>query len=471
MRPIRKCFLLTLWAIVAVATMSPQPLRAAEVDRPNFLFIMADDCTYNVLGCYGGRNVATPNIDRLAADGMQFRYAYVAMAMCAPCRHELYTGLYPVRNGSAWNHSVARPGTKSVCHHLGELDYRVALAGKVHVGPVDTFPFIKLPGFDPRSTSPTADYDCGPIREFMADDAGPFCLFVCSTNPHAPWTVGDASVFDRAQLELPPVFADTEVVRERYAHYLAEVAELDRQVGDILASLEESGRAADTLVVFCSEQGWQFAGAKWTNWDLGLHTALVARWPGRIAPGSVTDALVQLADVVPTFVEAAGGDPSAAQFDGTSFLDVLLDEKPEHRRYVYGMHNNVPEGPPYPIRTIRTREFRYIMNLTPDAQYVEKHIEMPDRSEWWVSWKEAARTDPHASRMMDRFYYRPAEELYRTNDDPFELANLADEAELATTKAELRGELIRWMDEQRDTGISMDTEESLQENRRAAGRR
>jgi uncharacterized sulfatase len=467
----RRDFLKTAACGAAIAGLTGSVLgsSAQKAKRPNFLMVIADDVTYSDLGCYGGLNVRTPNIDRLAGEGMRLRYAYVAMSMCVPCRHELYTGLYPLRNGSAWNHSWAKPGTKSICHHLGELGYRVGLTGKSHVRPPASFPFVNVPGFEPNCTSPTAAYDCAGIRRFVTSDPRqPFCLAIGLVLAHSPWTVGDPGQFKLDRLKLPPTFADTPEVRQDYARYLAEVAALDRQVGDILKVLADAGQADDTLVLFTSEQGAQWPGAKWTNWEQGLHTGLLARWPGRIRPGSRSDALVQYADVLPTLIEAAGGAPQEKGLDGSSFLKVLLGQKADHRRYVYGMHNNVPEGPPYPIRTIRSRQYRYIRNLTPQAEYVEKHMEQPQRwGGYWESWKKAAQTDSHAKATFLRFRRRPPEELYRSNEDIYELKNLADDPRYAAVKAELRAELERWMKSQNDPGAAMDSEEMLAANRRA----
>ncbi|NQT85782.1 heparan N-sulfatase, partial [bacterium] len=142
--------------------------------------------------------------------------------------------------------------------------------------------------------------------------------------------------------------------------------------------------------------------------------------------------------------------------------------KPTHRTYAYGMHNNVPEGPPYPIRTIRSKEFRYIWNLTPEVEYVEKHMEVPKRwGNHWEAWKKAAETDPHARKMFQRFRTRPAEELYRSNEDMYELDNLATDPKYASVKAELRAELERWMKEQGDPGAARDTMAALTANREA----
>lgn len=431
--------------------------------RPNFLFILADDVTYNDLGCFGGQNVETPNIDRLARQGMRFTRAYCAMSMCVPFRAELYTGLYPVRNGVAWNHSMARPGTKSICHYLGELGYRVGVAGKKHVRPADVFPFDTVKDFPAG----------GGVREYITDDTGPFCLFLCSNHAHPPWRSGDRSKIDEQGMTLPPVLHDNPVTRKTFAGYLAEIAALDEEVGAVLKLLEDTGQDRNTLVMFSSEQGWDFAFGKWTNWDIGVRSALIARWPGRIKPNTQTDALVQMADVVPTFLAAAGDNPLAYPLDGSSFLPVLKGETDTHRQYVYGLHNNVPEGHPYPIRSIRDDEYHYLVNLKHDQPYHEKHLmtEGPARRydlQWWQALKDAAdQGDPEASAQYHRYHHRPAEELYRVDEDPWEQNNLADEPEYAEVKKRLRAELQRWMTQQNDSGVAMDDEEVLAANRRA----
>ena len=117
-------------------------------DHPNFLIILADDCTYNDLPLYGGKNAKTPNIDKLATEGLTFNQAYVSSSMCQPCRAELYSGLYPMGNGCAWNHSGCRPDIQGMPQMLEKLGYRVGLAGKIHIRPSTVFPFEKVEGFD-----------------------------------------------------------------------------------------------------------------------------------------------------------------------------------------------------------------------------------------------------------------------------------------------------------------------------------
>jgi N-sulfoglucosamine sulfohydrolase len=439
--------------------------NAAEAKRPNILIVIADDATFNELSIFGGRNLKTPNVDRLAGQGLLFRRAYVGMSMCTPCRTELYTGRYPVRSGVCWNHAAARPGTRSIVQHLGEAGYRVGIAGKADVRPKAVFPFEMVDGFERNCVALKADYDCAGIREFITrNPSQPFCLVVGLVVPHAPWTVGDATHFEPSKLKLAAYMVDTPETRRSYARYLAEYEVMDQQLGDILKTLDGSGQAGQTLVLFTSEQGGQWPGCKWTVWEEGLHTALLARWPGRIEPGTSTDALVQYADVLPTLVEVAGGDAAEGGFDGTSFFAVLSGKAKEHRKFTYAMHNNLPEGAPYPIRSVSDGRFRYIRNLTPRVLYFNKWVMGSADGPYWSSWVWRTSGNLHARAMVTRYMLRPAEEFYDVQADPSELNNLAADGNFAASKAGLAGELDAWMRAQKDAGAEVDTEPAVKEN-------
>ncbi len=309
--------MVSVWLFFSLAVSS----FASAEEKPNFLIIMADDCTYNALPVYGGPNAKTPNIDALATQGLTFNRAYLAEAMCQPCRAELYSGLYPLSNGCAWNHSASRSSTTSMPTHLESLGYRTGLAGKVHVKPNSSFPFEKVSGFDPNCVrNPTQPHDVDSAREFMTRSDDPFCLVIALVEPHVPWVMGDASKYPADKIKLPANIADTPRSRADFSRYLAEITYMDGQVGEILETLEATGKADDTLVLFTSEQGAQWPGCKWTNWDTGIHTALIARWPGHIKSGQRTDAVVQYADVLPTFIDAAGGSGASPKLDGSSFF-------------------------------------------------------------------------------------------------------------------------------------------------------
>lgn len=424
--------------------------------QPNLLLIMSDDMSWSDIGCYGSKNAKTPNIDKLAKSGMRFDNCYNAISMCTPTRCMLYTGLYPVRNGSYRNHTFCKPDVKSICNYMLDLGYRVGLTGKQHFAPRDCFPFEIIPGFEKGCVKPTDNYTVNGIKEFMTRNREqPFCLVTAGVSPHGPWTVGDTSAYPPEKLKLPAHMADTQKTRERYSSYCAEVTYFDKQLGDVVKVIDNNGLKNDTLVLFLSEQGAQFPGSKWTLYNQGIKAGAVARWPGKIKPGSVSDALVEYVDVLPTFIDAAGGrhDPN---LDGLSFLDVLKGKKKEHKEYAFGIHNNCPEGPPYPIRSVATKQFKYIWNLTPDKPYEEKHLTVRDNYDYWKSWKKKAKTDKRTARLVKRFIHRPKEELYDLKKDPWEMNNIAEKPQYKKVKEELRGELLAWMESQGDKGTAID---------------
>lgn len=453
---------------------------------PNILIIMADDCTHSDLPVYGGTNAKTPHIDQLAKQGLVFNKAYLSEAMCQPCRAELFSGKYPMSNGCAWNHSASFPTLQSMPQLLGKGGYRVGLAGKVHVKPEKAFPFESIPGFDPNCVrDPTRPHRLEPAAEFMSRSPSPFCLVIALVEPHVPWVMGDVSQYPPDAIDLPPNIADTPRTRRDFANYLAEITYMDGQVGEILDALQQSGKADNTLVLFTSEQGSQFPGCKWTNWDTGVHTALIARWPGRTPAGKRTDAIVQYADVLPTLIDVSGmetpaptGTTSAADtsasaprnqdaFDGYSFLSVLLGNRDAHREYAYGCHNNIPEGPAYPIRTITDGRFRYIRNLLPNEIYIEKHLmgmkgDGKLNNPYWSTWVFESWNDPHTYQLVSRYMHRPAEQLYETSSDPYEMTNLAQDPAYQEVKQRLRRELEEWMVTQGDPGAAQDTHAAIQ---------
>jgi uncharacterized sulfatase len=427
-----------------------------EQTYPNIAVIVADDLLFSELSCYGGRNITTPNIDRIAREGIQFSNLFASSAMSVPIRASMYTGLYPVRHGSYQNHRGNDRTVKNITDYMPTTGYRLARTGKQHPGPLDIYRFEEIPGFQITCTSHMANFTVDGIREFILRDDSPFCLFVCSIHPHVPWTWGNPNEFDPDKLVLPPVFADNAGIRKTYCNYLAEIRSLDNEVGAILDVLTETGNLDNTLVIFLSEQGPQLPGGKWTCWNPGVKSALVARYPARIKAGSTSDALVQYEDITPTLIEIAGGAPIPG-LDGASFLPVLYGTKDEHRKWAFGVHNNIPEGTAYPIRSIFDKHYKLILNLTPDVDYYEKHL-MNENSNLglWTEWLKAAQTDPQARWLHHRFVRRPAVEFYDIQNDPWELNNLAEQSQYQEQISGMKKELEKWMQQQGDTGIALD---------------
>lgn len=424
----------------------------------NIVVFIADDLARNELGCYGGQNVKTPNIDRFASEGVRFNRMFSSTTMCSPTRASIYTGLYPVKNGVYKNHGATRPETKSVVHYFKEAGFRVGLTGKTHFRPQSVYPFEKVTGFEPDCVKPTADYTTNGIVEFMKRNSQqPFCLFICSTHPHAPWTTGDPSKFDAAKLKLPPHFVDNPETREAFARYLAEIEMLDSQFGDVLNALKSSGKEDETLVMFCGEQGPQFPGGKWTSWDYGQKSAFIIKTPEDYLQGQVSEAIVQYEDVLPTLLTYSG-EQVPEKLDGKSFLQVLRGKAKQHRQWAYGVHNNFPEGTPYPIRSIRDDQYKLIVNLTPEATYYEKHLMSLGKGNYWNAWVRDAKINDTAEHWVNRYLTRPEIELYNTTIDPWELNNLASDEKMKPRIEKMKKELFGWMQEQGDTGKLLDVE-------------
>ena len=425
-------------------------MATAESRKPNFLFVIADDMTHRDIGCYGGQ-AHTPNIDRLATEGMRFTRCFQAAPMCSPTRHNIYTGLYPVKSGAYPNHTFAKDGTKSVVHYLKRLGYRVALSGKTHISPKTVFPFeysgTKNPDFE------IIDAMLGECRESRT----PFCLFACSNEPHTPWNKGDKSRYPVDKIKLPPYLVDTPETREGMSRYLAEITYYDWQVGQLLDLLEKHDLADNTMAMVVSEQGASLPFGKWTCYDTGLQSAMVVRWPSKVKAGSTTDAMVEYVDVLPTFVQAAGGKP-ARVLDGRSFLPVLTGRADKHKDFVFGIMTTrgiINGSDTFGIRSVRNERYKYIWNFTPEIPFRNACV----KSKEFQSWIAAAESgDRQAAEKVRRYQHRPGEELYDVTKDRYEWANLAADPKYAKIKSELRARLEAWMKQQGDKGQQTEVE-------------
>ena len=421
---------------------------AQQTEKPNFLLFIADDCSHYDLGCYGNVDSKTPNIDHFATQGVRFTQAYQAVPMSSPTRHNLYTGVWPVRSGAYPNHTCANEGTLSVVHHLQPLGYKVALIGKSHIAPKSVFPFdLYVPPLK------GGDLNFEAIQKFISDckaKGEPFCLFVASNQPHTPWNKGDASQFNADKLTLPPMYVDIPQTRELFTHYLAEINYMDQEFGNVLSILDQEKMTDKSVVVYLSEQGNSLPFAKWTCYDAGVHSACNVRWPGVIKLGSVSDALVEYVDIVPTFVDIAGGKP-LAKVDGESFKPVLTGKKKAHKEYSFSLQTTrgINAGSPYyGIRSVYDGRYRYIVNLTPEATFQNVETKSP----LFKKWKSLAETDSHAKAMTIKYQHRPAIELYDVKNDPYCMKNLAEDAKQASTISRLDKELKRWMKDCGDEG-------------------
>jgi arylsulfatase A-like enzyme len=414
-----------------------------SMDKPNLVLFITDDQGQLDSSVYGARDVKTPNMKRLAEAGMTFSHAFVASPSCAPSRASLLTGLMPARHGAHPNHAPPKPEIKKLPAYLKELGYEVAAFGKVGHYNQD-----KLYGFDHYDKDPSAKT----VASWLAGRAAakPLCLIVGTHQPHVPWP--EETSYDPAQVAIPPAHLDTPETRAWRTRYYADVSIADRELGEIYdLAREKLGR--NPLFLMASDHGGQWPFGKWNCYDAGIRVPFLAVWPDVIAPGSTSDAMLSLVDVLPTWIELAGGSPPA-DLDGRSIAGVLRGAKKVHRDRIFTTHTRDGNVNVYPIRSVRTRDWKYIRNLKPDAQHTTHIDKMRERDKggYITSWEERAKTDPAAKAVVDRYYRRPAEELYDLRSDPHELRNLAADPAHAETLRTLRGELDAWMKDQGDPG-------------------
>ncbi|MGV3721936.1 MAG: sulfatase [Actinomycetota bacterium] len=435
----------------ALVLISALQVRAADriVRPPHLVLFVADDYTWSDCGAYGAKDVRTPNLDRLAREGMRFDAAFAASPTCTPSRSAIYTGLYPFRSGAHANHSLVRDELRTLPHRMKELGYRVVLAGKTHIGPRAAFPFEFLPGSNrmPEGKNHVlwTDLNTGAVDELLRDHRReqPLCLIVCSHSPHVYWPENQG--YDPAKIRVPAYLIDTPETRQARSRYYTDVSWMDRQVGEVRASLSRHGYEKDTLFLFTADQGAQFPFAKWNLYDAGIRTPLLAAWPGKVKPGSRTQAMVSLVDLLPTLVDAAAGKASS-DVDGRSFLPVLFGKQKRLRNEIFAAHTGDGQMNRSPMRCIRTERYKLILNLAPEALY-KTHIShgvAADGVDYWQSWRRRAGTDPEAAAVIRRYERRPALELYDLREDPNELRNLAAQPKHSATVATLSGALKAW---------------------------
>lgn len=451
MKRTRRNFIKTIGCGALAIGMPPVAETRSRSDKPNIVIVLADDMAWFDCEPYGSPNARTPNMLKLAGQGMRFDNMFTATAMCAPSRQQLYTGLYPVRNGAFPNHSSVHEGTRSMAHHLTELSYLVSLKGKKHFKPPASFPFGKQS-----------------LEKLLESEERPFCHILASNSPHKPWTEGDAQEFSPDEIVVPPNLTDTPETRRSLCEYYAEISHLDETLGRVMTAIDDAGERDNTLLIFTSEQGMTLPfGGKWLCYDTGLRTAFLARWPGKIEPGTSTQALVQYVDVVPTLVEIAGGDRSRIDtgcadaegrvgFDGRSFLGLLEGRSDTFRDVVYGVQTTegIKNGTLYPVRSIRNERYNYIRNLNHTNAFTNVYTEGGKyHEEYFLPLLAAGEKNRSIAERLHRFQHRPAEEMYDLEKDPFELANIADDPDLAEIKSGLEGKLEAWMKQQGDKGL------------------
>ncbi|MBK1883825.1 sulfatase [Luteolibacter pohnpeiensis] len=421
-------------------------LHAEATKLPNMVIFISDDHTLTDSSVYGSKDLATPNMARVAAAGMTFEDAFAASPSCAPSRAAILTGLMPAKNGAEPNHAAPRPEIKKLPAYLQELGYEVVAFGKVghYVQTKDYgFDLSEHNKFHEDIAIPAAlDW----LRDRKSDK--PLCLFVGTNWPHVPWPQKHED-YNPAEITIPANHVDTPVTRNARASYYAAVKRMDDELGEVY-DLAQEKFGEDLFFMQFSDQGAQWPFGKWCLYDNGLRTPLLAVWPGHVKPASHSDAMVSLIDVLPTLVDVAGGTPPK-DIDGESFADVLEGKTTTHRDKIYATHSGDGDFNVYPSRCVRDARWKYILNLHPEFEF-NSHVTLKDKLgiPYWNSWVKKAKTNADAAMKVKRYQQRPKEELYDLATDPLEQHNLADNPDCADRLEAMRADLKSWMEQQGD---------------------
>ena len=457
---------------------------AAAADK-NIIFFITDDQSPN-LGCYGDKTAVTPNIDKLAADGILFENAFATTASCSASRSVVMSGVH--------NHLIGQYGHTHAFHKfasfksisslslplvLAKEGYRTAHIGKYHVAPEKVFHFEQYLTGDLRSTVKMAD-KCAAI--FNSKDERHFFLYFATGDPHRyryvdeshpgkykPNLFGNKAAkgnypgvkevfFDPKNINVPAFLPDTAECRAELAQYYQSCSRIDQGFGRLMELLKKAGLYEKTLIVFTSDHGMAFPGGKTTVYEGGLKVPFVVRNPYEKKRGIISKALISHVDITPSLVDFAGAlDPRSngpknlpksstkstgsvphdnegdsedfKTYQGRSWLSILASSDSLKHDKIFASHTFHEIQMYYPMRVIRDRQYKLIWNIA-------HQLPFPFAADLWRSSTWQAQEDkgpqaPFGLKTVAAYVQRPAFELYKIDEDPQEGNNLAENPEYA----------------------------------------
>ena len=451
------CGFVLLWMAMPQLAVAQQP-AAGRDPRPNIVWISNEDMSPH-LGAYGDTLARTPVLDRLAKESIRYTRAFTTAPVCAPSRAAIITGMYQNAIGA---------------QHMRTTEDRVPeLPGPYLAVPpfyVKAFPeYLRAAGYYTSNREKT-DYQFGEPFTIW-DDRGPdahwrrrpdksqpffsvFNLMVTHESqifPSSPARKGKPLVTDPAKVPVPPYYPDTPLVRQELARMYDNIADMDRQAGEILDQLQADGLADNTIVFYWSDHGDGVPRAKRSLYDSGLHVPLMIRWP-KMDPAianSVNDQLVSMIDLAPTVLAMAGVEVPA-HLQGRVLAGPRAAARPPE--FVFAARDRMDTEYDM-MRSARDRQFLYIRNFNPELPYAG-HITYRNQSdimqEWFRLQAERTLSGPAALWMRT---HRPAEELYDTQADPYQIRNLSDETKHRETLERMRKAVTEWMARINDQGL------------------
>ncbi len=470
----------------------PLVLPVLGASRRNIVFVIADDHGPDA-GCYGNQVIKTPNLDRLASEGVRFTNAYCTTASCSASRSVLLSGLHNHLNGQyGHQHDYHNFHTKTTVRSLpvllAEAGYRTGRIGKFHVQPEAVYHFETfLQSEQGGERNPVAMAE--KAREFIAGkDERPFFLYFCTGDPHRgggaatgkphqPNLFGNNRsypgirevTYDPKQVVVPRFLPDSPESRAELAEYYQSVSRLDQGVGRLMDILKETGQYATTLIVYSSDNGVAFPGAKTNLYDSGMRLPLLVRSPDQKRRGIVNSTMISWVDITPTLLDFAGVKEVSAPvitanadrtadtqktrkyaFHGRSFLPILERENPEGWDEVYASHTFHEVTMYYPMRVIRTRQHKLILNLAHPLSFPFAS-DLYDSATWQGVLKRGDQL--YGKRTIAAYNHRPRFELYDLAADSDEVVNLAGNPSYSKVLADLQGKLRKFQEHTQDPWI------------------
>ena len=469
----RRQFLRTMGVGGALLASGQIPVFATgkKKIRPNILLITADDMNSDSPGCFGGQTPdITPNIDRLASEGVRFTHSHVTIAVCQPCRSVLMTGRYPHRNGAEGFQPINTRVT-TLQEELHKSGYLNGILGKVkHLAPIEKFKWDMAKDVGELGHGRNAKLYYEFAKDFFrqaANNDQPFFLMANSHDPHRPFhgslqernkfkqMLKDISapsrVYRSEEVQVPGFLPDIPNVRREIAQYYSSVRRCDDTVGEVLRALHESGQEDNTLTMFLSDHGMPLPFAKTNCYLHSTRTPWIARWPGKIKPGTVDNRhFISGIDFMPTVLDAAGLDQTKGM-DGFSFLPALLGKRQTNRDKVFTQHHQTSGRNRYPMRCIQNQRFGYIFNPWSDNERVFKNESQSGLT--FKAMQAAAKTNPKIAARVKLFRYRAVEEFYDFANDPDALHNLSKNPKYKKELDKMREELLNWMERTNDSAF------------------
>lgn len=426
---------------------------------PNILLIVSED-NGPELGCYGDPHARTPNLDRLASEGIRFDRAFVPQAGCSQSRASFLTGLYPHQHGqiglATWNFRLYREDTPNLPRSLKAAGYRAGIVGKLHINPAEAFPFdfheITKANFKRENLPDYAKH----AASFINAGDEPFFLSVNYPDPHDPWVRQAGGLPKNPQTgkdvkAMPYMGIDPPAWREMIADYYNCLSRMDTLVGDLLAALKKSGKAENTIVVYLGDHGADMFRGKRTCFEGGVRIPFMLRWPGHVKP-QVRNELVSTIDLMPTLLAAAGAMP-VPDLPGRDLKPFFNGGPIPWRTHLFSEYHTHGAQNFFPQRAVRDDRYKLIENVLagevhPDYEAtLQKMVgEVRNSSpEATVDYHAViAGAAPEVRDAYARMRQPPRYELYDLKRDPYEFHNLAKDAAHAKTLKDLQRRLAEW---------------------------